>query len=122
MGILMSGTPNCAIRLPSRYSTIECTIDWGWMRMSIRPGGRPNSHVASITSNPLFIRGAESIEIFGPIRPRRSPGGRDGGAEARPPARGGHDYVRLPGTGRLGHPLLPEHHSRPRRETIPPGE
>jgi hypothetical protein len=68
MGILISGTPSCAIRLASRYSTIEWTIDWGWMRTSIRDGGRPKSHIASITSNPLFIRVAESTEIFAPIR------------------------------------------------------
>src|SRR5512134_2025635 len=64
----MSGTPNCAIMLPSRYSTIEWTIDWGWMRTSIFEGGSPKSQVASITSSPLFIRVAESTVIFVPIR------------------------------------------------------
>ncbi len=68
MGIRMSGTPICAITLPSLNSTIEWTTDWGWITTSIREGGRPNSHVASITSSPLFMRVAESTEIFAPIR------------------------------------------------------
>src|SRR3989304_4378004 len=64
----MSGTPNCAIMLPSPYSTIEWTTDWGWMSTSIFEGGRPKSQVASITSSPLFISVAESTVIFVPIR------------------------------------------------------
>ena len=48
-------------------STIECTRLWGCTSTSMRSPGRPNRWCASITSRPLFIRVAESTEIFGPI-------------------------------------------------------
>ena len=40
---------------------------WGWMVMATCSKGIPNNHWASMTSSPLFIRVAESIEILGPI-------------------------------------------------------
>ena len=68
IGSRMSVTPSCAMIDPSTSSTIECTIDCGCTRTSIRSGPTSNSHRASITSSPLFISVAESIVIFGPIR------------------------------------------------------
>ena len=54
---------------PSRNSTIECTIDCGWIDDVDRARrGTPNSQRASITSRPLFISVAESIVILRPIR------------------------------------------------------
>src|SRR6476659_7375666 len=41
--------------------------DCGWRTTSIRAGGTPKRKCASMTSSPLFIMVAESIEIFGPI-------------------------------------------------------
>ena len=40
---------------------------WGWTTTSIWSGSRSKSHLASITSSPLFIRVAESMVIFGPM-------------------------------------------------------
>ena len=56
-----------AITAPSVYSTIECTIDWGWTTTSMRSKGMSKSSWASITSSPLFIKVDESTVIFGPI-------------------------------------------------------
>ena len=64
----MSVTPSWASTVPSTSSTIEWTIDWGWTRTSIFEAATPKSQRASITSRPLFMRVAESIVIFGPMR------------------------------------------------------
>ncbi len=64
----MSVTPSCASTVPSTSSTIEWMIDCGWMRTSILAASTPKSQRASITSRPLFMRVAESIVIFGPMR------------------------------------------------------
>jgi hypothetical protein len=64
----MSVTPSCASTVPSTSSTIECTIDCGWISTSMRPASTPNRKRASITSSPLFMSVAESIVIFGPMR------------------------------------------------------
>src|SRR4030067_794331 len=135
MGIRMSGTPICAITLPSRNSTIEWTTDWGWITTSIREVGRPNSHVASITSSPLFMRVAEATETFAPLphrggpRPRRRghelPGhhekllvrqgdplplfrGGDDRTDRGDPGRRGEDDVDVSRARRLPHPLFAE--------------
>ena len=63
----MSVTEICARIEPSTYSTMECTVDCGCTSTSIRSEGRPNSRAASITSRPLFIMVAESMEILAPI-------------------------------------------------------
>ncbi len=63
----MSFREICATRDPSTNSTKEWMTDWGWRTTSIREGGRPKRKCASMTSRPLFIMVAESIEIFGPI-------------------------------------------------------
>ena len=63
----MSGVPICAITEPSAYSTIECTMLCGCTTTLICSGRALNSQRASITSSPLFIRLAESTEIFLPI-------------------------------------------------------
>ena len=63
----MSGSDSWAITAPSVYSTIECTIDWGWTTTSMRSKGMSKSSWASITSSPLFISVEESTVIFGPI-------------------------------------------------------
>ena len=42
-------------------------IDWGCTTTSICCGANPNNHLASMTSNPLFIREAESIVTLAPI-------------------------------------------------------
>ena len=68
MGRRMSVTPSCAMIEPSVSSTSEWTTDCGWTTTSIAADGVPNSQCASITSRPLFIRVAESIVIFRPIR------------------------------------------------------
>ena len=39
----------------------------GWMSTSIFSAGTPKSHLASITSKPLFISVAESMVIFAPM-------------------------------------------------------
>ena len=64
----MSAPPSCAMIEPSMSSTIEWTIDCGWMTTSICAAGRSNSQCASITSRPLFISVAESMVILRPIR------------------------------------------------------
>ena len=64
----MSGMPSWASTERSTNSTIEWTIDWGCTTTSIRSKGTPNSQWASRTSSPLFMRVAESIVIFAPIR------------------------------------------------------
>ncbi len=63
----MSGIPNCALTAPSANCTALCTIDCGCTTTCICPGSTPNSHLASITSKPLFIIDAESMVIFAPI-------------------------------------------------------
>ena len=63
----MSGTPNWAFTAPSRNCTALCTIDCGCTSTSICRASTPNSHLASITSNPLFIIVALSIVILAPI-------------------------------------------------------
>ena len=63
----MSGVPSWARIDPSSYSTIECTVLWGWMTTSTRSGTVSNSQHASMTSSALFIMVAESTEILGPI-------------------------------------------------------
>ena len=63
----ISGTPSCAIQLPSLYSTSECTMLSGCTSTPIRSGSRSKSQRASITSKPLFMSVAESIVIFAPI-------------------------------------------------------
>ena len=74
----MSGVPICASTEPSGNSTIEWITLCGWITTSMRSTGMSNSQLASITSRPLFIRVAESTEIFRPItqldarRPRRA--------------------------------------------------
>ena len=67
IGNLISGTPNCAFTPPSQNCTALWTIDWGWTNTCILSAGTPKSHLASITSKPLFIKDAESIVIFAPI-------------------------------------------------------
>ena len=52
---------------PSQNWTIEWIIDCRWTITSICAGARLNSHRASITSRPLFIKVAESIVILAPI-------------------------------------------------------
>ena len=68
IGSRMSGGPICAMTDPSRNSTIECTIDCGWMTTRIDSAGVSKSQRASTTSSALFMSVAESIEIFGPMR------------------------------------------------------
>ena len=63
----MSATPNWASTEPSMYSTIECTIDCGWITTCTWSGARSKSQRASITSSPLFMSVAESMVIFAPI-------------------------------------------------------
>ena len=53
--------------LPSSNSTIECIMLWGWIIGVMFEASTPKSHLASITSNPLFIRVALSIVTFCPI-------------------------------------------------------
>ena len=67
MGRRMSGVPSCAFIAPSSNCTIECMTDCGCMTTSMSSAPTPNSHLASITSNPLFIIVAESMVIFAPI-------------------------------------------------------
>ena len=43
------------------------TMDWGWISTSILSPGKSKSRAASMTSKPLFIRVAESREIFRPM-------------------------------------------------------
>ena len=67
IGSFMSGGLSWAITEPSLYSTIECTIDCGWITTAICSADSPNSQRASMISNALFINVAESTVIFGPI-------------------------------------------------------
>ena len=67
IGNRMSGAPNCALIAPSVNCTAECTMDCGCTSTSILSTGTPKSHLASITSKPLFIMVAESIVILAPI-------------------------------------------------------
>src|SRR6266852_871177 len=55
MGTPMSATPSWAMTAPSTYSTIECTIDCGWMTTWTRSAATSNSQRASMISRPLFI-------------------------------------------------------------------
>ena len=48
-------------------STIECIMLWGCTTTWIFSAGTSNSHLASMTSSPLFINVAESIVILDPI-------------------------------------------------------
>ncbi len=63
----MSGGLSWAITEPSLYSTIEWTIDCGWITTPIWSADRSNSQRASMISRALFINVAESTVIFGPI-------------------------------------------------------
>src|SRR5512147_1102267 len=67
MGAFMSGTPNWAMTQPSTYSTMEWMMLWGCMTTEILSTGTSNSHLASMTSSPLFIMVAESMVIFFPM-------------------------------------------------------
>src|SRR4029077_6132125 len=53
--------PNGAVNKQSINSTIEWTVDWGWISTEIFSTGRSKSHLASRTSKPLFISVAESM-------------------------------------------------------------
>src|SRR5262249_20323530 len=63
----MSVTESYARMLPSLNSTREWIVDCGCTTTLTRLGGRLNNRQASITSNPLFIRVAESMVMRGPI-------------------------------------------------------
>ena len=63
----MSGGLSWAITEPSLYSTIEWTIDCGWIITAIWSARKSNSQRASMISRALFISVAESTVIFGPI-------------------------------------------------------
>ncbi len=63
----ISGTPNWALTAPSINCTALCTTLCGWMSTCILSAGSPKSHFASVTSNPLFMREAESMVILAPI-------------------------------------------------------
>ena len=86
---------------PSTNSTIECTIDCGWITTSIASAGTSNSQRASITSSPLFISVAESIVILRPIRhvgwrsasPAPTRSRCDAASAAERPARRGQDQA-----------------------------
>ena len=67
MGSRMSGQPSCAITAPSTNSTIEWMIDSGWTTTLIWSGVRSKSHLASMTSKPLFIMVAESMVTLLPM-------------------------------------------------------
>ena len=67
MGRRISGVPSCAFTAPSANCTIECITDCGCTTTSISSAPTPKSHLASITSKPLFIIDAESMVIFAPI-------------------------------------------------------
>ena len=63
----MSGIESWASTEPSTNSTNAWTIDCGWMTTSSRSGGSPKSQRASMTSNPLFIRVAQSTVMRSPM-------------------------------------------------------
>ena len=67
MGSDISGTPSCAMTVPSRSSTAECTTLSGCIRISISSGDTPKRCIASMNSRPLFIMVAESTLILAPI-------------------------------------------------------
>src|SRR5882672_6045353 len=67
MGRHMSGVDNCANIEPSTNSTIECTTLCGCTTTETRSISMSNSQRASIISNPLLNKVAESIVIFRPI-------------------------------------------------------
>ena len=67
MGRRMSGTPSCAFTLPSWNCTALCTTDCGCTSTWMRSTGTPKSHLASITSKPLFIIVALSMVILAPM-------------------------------------------------------
>src|SRR5437763_1146617 len=53
--------------LPSTNSTKEWMVDWGCTITETCSGGKLNKRQASMTSNPLFIRVAESMVMRLPI-------------------------------------------------------
>ena len=63
----MSGTPSCAITVPSTSSTIECMTLWGWMTTVMSSGRTPKRCMASTNSRPLFISVELSTEILAPM-------------------------------------------------------
>src|ERR1019366_6774288 len=63
----MSVAHTCAITLPSLYSTMACTVDWGCTTTSTSFGSKSNNQQASMTSKPLFINVAESMVMRLPI-------------------------------------------------------
>ena len=63
----MSGVPSCAFTEPSANCTMECITDCGCTTTSICSGVTSKSHLASMTSNPLFIMDAESMVILAPM-------------------------------------------------------
>ena len=67
MGMRISGTPSCARMELSLNCTMEWMMLWRCTTTCTFSGGRPNSHTASISSRPLFIRVAESMVIFAPM-------------------------------------------------------
>jgi hypothetical protein len=67
MGVRISGEPSCASSEPSRYSTSEWMMLCGCTTMSTRSGVSAKRKHASMSSSPLFMRVAESTEIFRPI-------------------------------------------------------
>ena len=67
MGMRISGTPIWARMEWSLNCTAEWMMLWRWTTIWIFSGGRPNSHTASISSRPLFIRVALSMVILAPM-------------------------------------------------------
>ena len=67
MGRRMSGVPSWAFTEPSANCTMEWMTDWGCTTTSICEGLTSKSHLASITSKPLFIIEAESMVILAPM-------------------------------------------------------
>ena len=63
----MSGTPRCAFTEPSTYSIMECTQLCGCTTTRTASAPTPKRWQASMTSRPLFMSVAESMEIFGPM-------------------------------------------------------
>ena len=67
MGRRMSGTPSWAFTAPSWNCTAEWTMLCGCTSTCIWEALTPKSHLASMTSKPLFIMVAESIVILAPM-------------------------------------------------------
>ena len=67
----MSGWPRCASAAPSHSVIMLWTIDCGCTTTLMRAYPMPNRWKASITSRPLFMSVAESIEIFAAHVPGR---------------------------------------------------